>query len=251
MNKLPRKLNITIITISNGDTKELFLTLNSIDSQSIPPFESIVVASNTSNDIIESIKQRFTKKYRKFIFNQDSSLYNAMNLGLLNTTGNHVLFLNAGDILYAETSLEIIDKKVILGRCNSFRIIQSFSNTKYIRPGLSKLTNWAHPGFIAPSQKEIKKNLLFDETKKIGADGIWMTSNINKYGNITHLDVITSFQLGGISNSPSIKTIIIRLKEKNIISAIKESGKIILYKSMRKSSYYRLIAHLNSYDLQK
>ena len=250
-NKLSHKFKIVIVTISNGDAKELFLTLNSIDSQTIQPFESIVIASNMSNDNIQMAKQLFAKNNRSFIFNKDTSLYNAMNLGLLNATGNHILFLNAGDMFYTQISLEIINKKIALGKCNSFRIMQSFSDAKYIRPGASKLTNWAHPGFIAPLSKNVEERLLFDETKKIGADSIWMTSKIKKYGNKTHLAIITSFQLGGISNSPSIKTTIIRLKEKNIVSTIKELAKIILFKILQKSLYYRLIAYINSYDLQK
>ena len=64
---------LAIITVHSGSLKKLYITLNSVNNQSIKPDLHLIVSKNYIN-INNNIN------YRKFIFNKDKSLYNAMNI---------------------------------------------------------------------------------------------------------------------------------------------------------------------------
>ena len=80
------KNEITIITIHS--LKRLIKTLDSIDNQKIKPYKNLVIIKKIKNFDFKKYK----KKYRKFIIGKDTSLYNAMNIGIKHTKKQYIIF---------------------------------------------------------------------------------------------------------------------------------------------------------------
>lgn len=96
---------ISIITINYNDRLGLEKTINSVTSQTWQDFEFIVVDGNSndgSKDVIETHKHHFAA----YVSEPDSGIYNAMNKGINMAKGAYLLFLNSGDILFDEHTLQ-------------------------------------------------------------------------------------------------------------------------------------------------
>ena len=71
---------IAIVTVHAGETNNLIKTMESVNSQNIKPDLHLIVSKDYDRKIL-----LHQKKYNKFIFKKDKSIYNAMNIGLRNT----------------------------------------------------------------------------------------------------------------------------------------------------------------------
>ena len=234
---------LTIVTIYKGnDLKFLIQTLRSIKKlryySSQLEFEQILVLSTEA-------QIRTKRKIFKIILNQDHSLYNAMNLGLNIATGEKILFLNAGDIICQKLSYQNFQKEIQSEKCVSFKVNINYG--KYYFINNKRKSFKCHNSFIAP----IKKKIYFDENFKITSDAKWMRENIStfgiKYSNITLVEYLGF----GLSDYPSYKTAIKYLKEKGYTKFFLRLIYILLYKTVPKSIFFKLLAYKRGYTLEK
>lgn len=101
------KVQVSIITISFNDQKNLERTINSVKIQTLNDFEYIVVDGGSTDGSLEVIK-RNEHRISKWVSEPDNGIYDAMNKGLEMATGEFVLFMNAGDTFYAADTLKKI-----------------------------------------------------------------------------------------------------------------------------------------------
>jgi glycosyltransferase involved in cell wall biosynthesis len=97
-------LFLSIITVTKDDPDGLRRTIDSVDRQSFNDFEHIVINGTKDADRALQISL-FSRDVRKFIFQRDSGIYDAMNIGLSCATGEYILFLNGGDELLDDALL--------------------------------------------------------------------------------------------------------------------------------------------------
>jgi glycosyltransferase involved in cell wall biosynthesis len=241
---------LSIITISQADYTGLSKTIDSVLNQlkfenMTNCFEHILVLSGYSANQLSLIKTA-TSSYRAIIIsNKDKSLYNAMNIGLRESTGSHVLFLNGGDEFYDNSSIRMILDKMIKNQISYFRVSQIFKEDEYIRPGTISSDNFSHQGSIIPNEVATPD---FDERLLINADSKWLEECRKKYESNKNNDIIVKFALGGVSNSPKIKSIIIKYKTNGIFPALLESLKFILHKITGGRLYYRMLSAKSGYE---
>lgn len=236
--------NLVIITVHTGPIIFLKKTLQSIDTQIVAPHHNIVVASRTSLYRTKHLK----KKNRTFVINKDKSIYNAMNIALRDKVikNNYIIFLNSGDIFLNKRSIfnvkkYFLPKKIVIGstilnlESDYYQIKKYFFEKKKYSP---------HGSFFCDSSllNSSKKSDFFDEKRLIDADGLWMSRiiNNNKKKLIKIYKNISIHRLGGISTTPSIKTIEHYFKI-NLILFLKEFIKFILKILLRKKFYFRFI----------
>tara|TARA_E500000331_G_scaffold358055_1_gene422448 strand:+ start:63 stop:878 length:816 start_codon:yes stop_codon:yes gene_type:complete len=101
--------NISIVVVSLNTKEKLKLTLNSIGIQNFKDFELIVVDGNSKDgslEVINSYKNLINKK----IIEKDKGIYDAMNKGILLSSGKWCIFLNSGDIFYNNETLLNLSK---------------------------------------------------------------------------------------------------------------------------------------------
>ena len=101
---------ITIITVTYNAASVLQRTLDSISQQTYQHIEHLII-DGASKDETVTIAEHYKEKaaYEVVILSEpDHGLYDAMNKGLHKATGDYLVFMNAGDTLHAENSLEIV-----------------------------------------------------------------------------------------------------------------------------------------------
>jgi glycosyltransferase involved in cell wall biosynthesis len=95
---------ISIVTVAYNRKELLLKTLESVNSQSYPAKQHIIIDGN-SNDGTKQLLLQWADKLHYFVSEPDRNLYDAMNKGLDNATGDFILFLNSGDTLYSYETL--------------------------------------------------------------------------------------------------------------------------------------------------
>ena len=98
-------MRISIITINYNNCDGLKKTIDSVVSQTCQDFEWIVIDGGSTDGSRELIEQ-YASHFAYWVSEPDKGIYNAMNKGLDQAKGDYLMFLNSGDWLYNDTSLE-------------------------------------------------------------------------------------------------------------------------------------------------
>lgn len=100
---------VSIITITYNAEKFLEKTIQSILNQNNPNFEYLIIdgaSKDRTADIIKKYEQKCPNL--KWISEPDKGLYDAMNKGMHLATGDFVWFINAGDKLYDNNTVQTV-----------------------------------------------------------------------------------------------------------------------------------------------
>jgi len=103
MNKLLPK--VSIITVVYNDVSGLEYTIRSVMKQTYAELEYIIVDGLSTDGTLDVIDQ-YREEVSILLSEKDNGIYDAMNKGLAAATGDYVLFLNSGDELYEDMTLE-------------------------------------------------------------------------------------------------------------------------------------------------
>lgn len=220
------KPKISVITVSKNAGSTIEKTILSVISQTYDNLEYIVIDGDSQDDTL-SILNKYENKITKIISEPDNGIYNAMNKGVANSSGNLIIFLNSNDSFF---SLDVIEK--ISNKINKLNNVDIFYGNVLIEDIINNKSNiWKatpiskfslfrgaipHPATIYRKKAfEICGN--FDESFKIAGDYEWTIRAFLKFGlNFYYLnETITVFNKGGISTSDNYA--LMQKKEKNII----------------------------------
>jgi glycosyltransferase involved in cell wall biosynthesis len=103
-------MKISIVTITYNAARTLQRTLDSVACQTYADIEHLII-DGASKDATVAIAERYKAASRHEVVIQsepDKGLYDAMNKGLQKATGDYLVFLNAGDTLYAPDTIETV-----------------------------------------------------------------------------------------------------------------------------------------------
>lgn len=96
--------SVSIVTINYNNLPGLMLTVNSVLNQKGIKPEFIIVDGGSTDGSAEYILAN-NGLFSKIIIEKDKGIYDAQNKGILNATGDYILFLNGGDWFTDENSL--------------------------------------------------------------------------------------------------------------------------------------------------
>ena len=101
-------IRISIVTITFNAARSLQRTLDSVRCQTYPHIEHLIIDGASKDDTVRIAEQYKAVSPHEVIIQSepDNGLYDAMNKGLQKATGDYIVFLNAGDSLYAENTIE-------------------------------------------------------------------------------------------------------------------------------------------------
>ena len=104
---------LSVITVCYNAEEDIHKTLESIISQTANEFEYIIVDGKSTDNTVEIINNYIGDIEKKgikvkLISEKDKGVYDAMNKGIKNASGQWIEFLNAGDEYCNETVLEDI-----------------------------------------------------------------------------------------------------------------------------------------------
>jgi glycosyltransferase involved in cell wall biosynthesis len=97
-------IKLSIITVNLNNSKGLSKTIESVISQLNSTIEFLVIDGGSVDESLMMIKE-VADKLSYWVSEKDSGIYAAMNKGIEKAKGNHLLFLNSGDILVADQPL--------------------------------------------------------------------------------------------------------------------------------------------------
>lgn len=101
---------ISIITIVYNNVRDIEYTISSVVKQTYSNIEYIII-DGASNDGTLDIVEKYRSKITTLVSEKDKGIYDAMNKGLALATGDYVLFLNSGDELYDQNTIQTIVEK--------------------------------------------------------------------------------------------------------------------------------------------
>jgi len=99
---------LSVITISFNNLKELQQTCDSVDHQTLPPFEHYIIDGSSNNEISEWLNKSPQPLYRKWICERDKGISDAFNKGIKLAAGSIIHLLNSADIYYSNSVIETI-----------------------------------------------------------------------------------------------------------------------------------------------
>lgn len=211
-------MELSIITINRNNANGLEKTIRSVLSQTYQGFEYVVVDGASTDRSVEVLQcllgadaeassayVEVTYMDRchlvKWISEQDTGIYNAMNKGIKKSHGDYLLFLNSGDFLVDPNVLEKVFcedyvEDLLCARCN----VSEYGKVVWTSPVVPQTITlgWLYFHGLMHQSTFIRKELfnrigLYDESFKWLADiQFWYKAII--FGDATTLpiDVITS-----------------------------------------------------------
>lgn len=110
---------VSVITVCKNAEDYIEETIKSVVSQTYNNIELIVIDGKSTDKTLEIIN-KYKSEISYFISELDSGLYDAMNKGIEKSTGDWIIFLNAGDYLNNIEILENIFSKIDI---NNYEVV--------------------------------------------------------------------------------------------------------------------------------
>jgi len=102
---------LSIITICFNNLEEVLNTCKSVDEQVVNPFEHLIINGSTNDEIKNYFDHFGTATFRKIFTEKDNGIADAFNKGIQKSTGDIILLLNSGDLLYDKNVIRIVLEK--------------------------------------------------------------------------------------------------------------------------------------------
>ncbi len=95
---------LSIVTVVYNAQPLIERTIKSIIAQTYINIEYIIIDGGSDDGTLE-LAEQYQSQIALILSGRDNGLYDAMNKGLKNATGDYIMFLNAGDELYDKDTI--------------------------------------------------------------------------------------------------------------------------------------------------
>jgi len=201
---------ISIVTVVLNDKHGLFKTLESLSNISKASYEHVIIDGGSTDGSLDVVKD-FSNRIDVVVSENDNGIYDAMNKGVLNATGNVICFLNAGDRVlngYISYPTNCFSTDNNIDYCYAGVILHGNKKDKLYIPREINPTSeylqampFPHPGLFV--KKELFDRIgYFDLSKKITADHEWIVRVLlSKVRGVRIRHGVVKFNLDGLSLS--------------------------------------------------
>jgi glycosyltransferase involved in cell wall biosynthesis len=208
-NPFPGQPLITIITVVYNGQSFLPITINSVTSQTYKNIEYVIIDGGSKDKTLDIIQQN-ENKIDYWLSEPDKGIYDAMNKGINLSTGQWLLFLNAGDTFASDQVLTKVSEFISMNKANmvfgDVNIVTKDGNSnvrilKNTTPFL--LRNMICHQCIFYSKRLLENIGGFNTQYKFIADFEHLMKARYQNGNIKKIDlVIANYDLEGVSAKP-------------------------------------------------
>lgn len=247
-----QNFKISIITIVYNRKEFILDAIKSVQNQSWPNIEHIIIDGG-SNDGTINLIQDSSYPNIKFISEKDNGIYDALNKGLKIASGDIVGIMHSDDFYASDNILSIVAKAFInyeidavygdldyISRFKPFKVVRRWRSSLFHSSKLSLGWMPPHPTLF------IKRNLieshgLYNTDYKISSDYDFILRyfKLPSFVSLYIPQVFVKMRIGGESNQ-TIKKIIIKSKEDYIILRKNNVGGILalIFKNIRKINQF-------------
>ncbi|AEH61486.1 glycosyl transferase family 2 [Methanosalsum zhilinae DSM 4017] len=216
---------VSVITACLNSDQYIEDTIESVIKQTYPNIEYVIIDGGSTDNTLNIIK-KYDNQIANWISEPDNGVYDAMNKGIVHSTGEIIYFLNAGDYLYDN---EIIEKIVnefldesVLAVYGNVEVINYEKNKKSIRGCKVTYNNLLYRR-VCHQALFVRRSLfdemgLFSTSFKLSSDHEFIIKCIKKYSdNFLYLDkIIAKYRDDGMSCKMMEKT---KIEDLKIISS--------------------------------
>jgi len=203
-------MKISLISISYNSENTISKTFQSVKNQSFNNYEYLLIDGGSIDGTLNIAKEQ--DHISKIVSEADKGIYDALNKGIKNTTGEIIGFLNSDDTFFDEKSLQNI--------CNAFddnidcifgdliytdvneNIKRVWKGSAFKKGAFKKGWMPAHPTFYC--RRSVYEKLgLYDDSFKIAGDFELMLRFLEKF-NIRSKYIpktLVNMKVGGASNN--------------------------------------------------
>lgn len=171
-------IGISVITVCLNSKNLLENTILSVINQTYKYFEYIIIDGGSSDGTIDIIK-KYDKYISYWVSENDNGIYDAMNKGIINSTGEIINFLNSGDYFYNNNILSLVsleffnhnDAGIVYGLAENFFLqhnLKYISGSKILENTLWKEMPICHQSMFIKKEVYTKIGLLSTEFKIAG-----------------------------------------------------------------------------------
>lgn len=203
---------ISVITVCYNAAAYIEETVRSVLGQQYPHVEYIVI-DGASTDGTQKILTEYAHKISRTISEPDQGIYDAMNKGILNSTGQFIIFLNAGDTFTSHYSLASVARSISERNADIYfgkivwvdtvnRHVHTTNHNHIQFEAQLYYENFPHPATIY-RRDAFDRYGLFKLQYKVYADYEWnLDALLNHSASFYFFDnIVTTFYSGGISNN--------------------------------------------------
>lgn len=212
---------VSIITVIFNNKENFIKTLKSVKSQDYNNIEYIIIDGGSTDGTLDIIKQN-ESLIDKWISEPDRGIYDAMNKGINLATGDYIWFLNGGDMIYSDNTLNEIfsqekNSDVYYGDTELVDDEgKSYGKRKLKTPPENLTWKSMLDGMVVTHQSLIiKKGIIpqYDLNYRHCADIDWTIKVLKSSKKITNTHkTISKFLLGGYSRKNTINSLLERIK---------------------------------------
>lgn len=203
---------VSVVTVTYNAETLLERTLKSVLTQTYPNKEYIIIDGNSKDNTISIIKKN-AHHLDFWLSEPDRGIYDAMNKGIAQASGDYVIFMNAGDTFFEENTLEKIFEHntwadIYYGEAqmiDAATLKPVGLRSEFTPHHLPEKLTWQAMawGMVVCHQAIlVKKDIIedFDLTYRYSSDIDWVIRMLKKAKTIenTH-QIVATYLLGGVS----------------------------------------------------
>lgn len=198
---------LSVITVVYNNVKDIERTILSVLNQSYPNIEYIIIDGSSTDGTLDIIK-KYENKISKIISETDNGIYHAMNKGLALATGDYVLFMNSGDEIYSNHTVEKVfasspDTDIYYGETEMYdENWNSLGQRRHKVPDKLTYKSFRFGMSVSHQAIYVRRNLVepYDLQYKLSADIDWILNAIQKAGKIVNTKIyVAKYLVGGMS----------------------------------------------------
>ena len=197
---------LSVITVVFNGVNDIERTMLSVLNQTYPNIEYLVIDGKSNDGTLEIIK-----KYQdriKLMSEKDTGIYDAMNKGLKMAGGDYLLFMNAGDEIYAPDTVAKVfatanDADIYYGETEMINDKgESLGQRRHKAPAKFTWRSFKYGMSVSHQAIYIKRSLTdqYNERYHLSADIDWIIRAAKKAKKIVKVDgYVAKYLVGGMS----------------------------------------------------
>ena len=103
-------MKISIITPTFNSEKNIYKNISSVSQQTYKNWEQIIIDNNSTDNTL-SIVNKFNEKKIKIVKEKDEGIFDAINKGIINSSGEIISILHSDDFYHDNNVLNLIVEK--------------------------------------------------------------------------------------------------------------------------------------------
>lgn len=200
---------LSVITIVYNNARDIERTILSVINQTYPHIEYIIVDGKSTDGTLDIIK-KYDAKIAKMISEKDEGIYDAMNKGLLAATGDYVLFMNSGDEIYAQDTVEKIfssspNADIYYGETEMINDrLENLGRRRHQAPKQLNLQSFRYGMSVSHQAIYVKRSITapYDRKYELSSDIDWILQAVKRASKIVNVNAyVAKYLTGGMSKA--------------------------------------------------